>query len=121
MCVARDRQRPAHGSEWQRRVEVRKVLAARRRMLPSQMGAKLAVIDRDQHKIVGAGIVPPQRLRELGRGREMDEPVGAILRRTAILSGAFGLSPFLAMRDLEDQGHTSCASGWRAPAGTLRI
>src|SRR6185312_9717268 len=103
------------------------ILAARRRMFPLQRIAAGRRIDRDQDKIAGVRIIKPQRIRQLGGRGEMQEAVGLVMGRAAIV--AAGRFPVGAGHDLVDEHHAACAVpptvspsrrsvGWPTPTGT---
>lgn len=80
------------GIERQSTVEVRKQGPAARG-LPFQGAAKHAGIHADQQQIALTGKMPGSGLRNLGRGREMDEIVAAIDLGAMEYASSFGFSP----------------------------
>jgi hypothetical protein len=80
------------GLERERAVEVRKQGPVARG-LPFQGAAKHARIRADQQQIALTGKVLGSGLRNLGRGREMDEIVATIDLGAVEYASAFGFSP----------------------------
>ena len=103
------------------RKQMREQVAAAR-WLPFQRRTERGEVDLNQHQLTPPGIVPPRRLRQLGRRRHMDIAVRQIDRRPRIGTGGQRCRPFGPIDQLVgDPAHWPPRSrGWMKPSKLQR-
>lgn len=109
LAIGTERQAPDPGNrvERQRRVEMRKEVAAARGLIAQRIEriAEFCRIDRDQQQIVLSGEMFFRGLTRLSAGREMNESVGEIDGRALETAFDFGLMPELRGSDFVEEIH----------------